>query len=39
METLIAINGGIVGTLVVIIPAFIHLKCMYIDKNCGQILN
>jgi hypothetical protein len=38
IDTLIAINGGVIGNLsVLIIPIIIHFKCVYYDKNCGGI--
>jgi hypothetical protein len=38
IDTLIAINGGIIENLVVIvIPVIIHLKCVYYHRNCGGI--
>ncbi len=35
---MISINGSILGTLLVIfIPIFVHIKCIYLDKKCGNI--
>ena len=35
---MITINGSIAGIFIVIlIPIFIHIKCIYFDKKCGNI--
>jgi hypothetical protein len=38
IDTLININGSIVGNLIVIvIPIWLHIKCVFFDKKCGNI--
>jgi hypothetical protein len=38
IDTLISINGSIVGNLIVIvIPICLHIKCVFFDKKCGNI--
>lgn len=38
LETLVIINGAIVGfTYVILIPIWLHLKCLLYDNSCGYI--
>lgn len=38
LQVLISINGAVVGyTYVIVIPIWIHLKCVWYDKSSGAI--
>ena len=39
MDTLISINGSILGNLIaIVIPICLHIKCIYFDKKSGNIV-
>ena len=38
LQALISFNGAVVGySYVIVIPIWIHLKCVWYDKSCGYV--
>ena len=38
LQTIYAINGAVIGYIyVILIPIFIHFKCVWVDRTSGTI--